>query len=101
MKLKRLPQNKMRKLMADGLRLTAFSPRKGVMRNHNGLVKSSQSYFLEGGEMRRRIADCRERLRRNRASRRITERALPNTDDFEAETCEHASATAEACEEKT
>jgi hypothetical protein len=52
--------------------------------------------------MKRRIADCRERLRRNRASRRITERALPNTDEFEAEACElaHASA-AEVCEEKT
>jgi len=34
--------------------------------------------------MRRRIADCRERLRRNRASRRITERATPHMDDFAA-----------------
>jgi len=53
--------------------------------------------------MKRRIADCRERLRRNRASRRITERALPNTDDFERTACEiaHAPAEAEVCEEKT
>ncbi len=29
--------------------------------------------------MRRRIADCRERLRRNRAARRIAERATPHT----------------------
>ena len=34
--------------------------------------------------MRRRIADCRERLRRNRAARRISERATPHTDDFTA-----------------
>ena len=35
--------------------------------------------------MRRRIADCRERLRRNRASRRIAERDTPHTDDFTAD----------------
>lgn len=30
-------------------------------------------------EMRRRITGCRERLRRNRAARRIAERATPHT----------------------
>jgi hypothetical protein len=40
--------------------------------------------FSTGGacqvlEMRRRIADCRGRLRRNRAARRISERATPPT----------------------
>lgn len=29
--------------------------------------------------MKRRITDCRERLRRNRAARRIAERATPHT----------------------
>ena len=31
------------------------------------------------GETRRRIDGCRERLRRNRAARRIAERATPHT----------------------
>ena len=35
--------------------------------------------------MRRRIADCRERLRRNRAARRIADRAAPNTSEFAEE----------------
>ena len=52
------------------------------MRNQRMLVNSSPSNCYQGSEMRRRIADCRERLRRNRASRRITERATPRTDDF-------------------
>ena len=53
--------------------------------------------------MRRRIADCRERLRRNRASRRITERATPCTDDFTADEPRLALASAgmEVREEKT
>ena len=37
------------------------------------------------GEMRRRIADCRERLRRNRAARRIAEQAAPHTSEFAEE----------------
>ena len=45
--------------------------------------------FSTGGacqvlEMRRRIADCRGRLRRNRAARRIPERATPPTELFDA-----------------
>ena len=53
--------------------------------------------------MRRRIADCRERLRRNRASRRITARATPHTDDFTADEPRLALASAgvEVREEKT
>ena len=55
--------------------------------------------------MRRRIADCRERLRRNRASRRITERATPHADDFDftVELPETAlvSAASVECEEET
>ena len=53
--------------------------------------------------MRRRIADCRERLRRNRAARRITERATPHTDDFTADEPEPALASAamEVREEET
>src|SRR2546421_6732053 len=53
------------------------------MRNQRTLVNSPTSEVYEGGEMRRRIADCRERLRRNRAARRISERATPHADDFD------------------
>ena len=49
------------------------------MRNQRMLVKVSPCEAYQGVEMRRRVADCRERLRRNRAARRITERATPHT----------------------
>jgi hypothetical protein len=73
------------------------------MRNQRTLVNSSPSSDYDGGEMRRRIADCRERLRRNRASRRITERATPHTDDLAADEPELALVYAgtEVREEKT
>ena len=53
--------------------------------------------------MRRRIADCRERLRRNRAARRIIERAAPQTFEFAEELPEMALASdgLEAREEET
>ena len=35
--------------------------------------------------MKRRISDCRERLRRKRAARRIAERASPQFEDLTAE----------------
>jgi hypothetical protein len=73
------------------------------MTNQRTLVNSSPSVDYHGGEMRRRIADCRERLRRNRASRRINERATPHTDDFAPDERELslACAGAEVREEKT
>ena len=73
------------------------------MRNQRTLVNSPTSEVYEGGEMRRRIADCRERLRRNRAARRISERATPHTDDFTADEprLALASAGAEVREEQT
>jgi hypothetical protein len=49
------------------------------MRNQRTLVDSSPCEAYQGAEMRRRITGCRERLRRNRAARRITERATPHT----------------------
>jgi hypothetical protein len=49
------------------------------MRNQRTLVKVSPCEAYQGAEMRRRVADCRERLRRNRAARRIAERATPHT----------------------
>ena len=54
--------------------------------------------FAPGGgghvvEMRRRVADCRERLRRNRAARRIPERATPPDELF----AERAPEAALAC----
>ena len=66
------------------------------MRNQRTLVNSPTSEVYQGGEMRRRIADCRERLRRNRAARRISERATPHADDFDftAEVPEMALASA-------
>ena len=60
--------------------------------------------FSTGGacqvlEMRRRIAGCRERLRRERAARRIPERATPPTEMFAAaEVPEKALAGAGLCE---
>jgi hypothetical protein len=45
-------------------------------------------------EIRRRIDDCRERLRRNRAARRITERATSNTFESVEETAEFALVSA-------
>ena len=64
--------------------LTASSP-KGVMRNQRMLAGSSPCEADQGAEMRRRITDCRERLRRNRAARRIAERATPHTFDSSEE----------------
>jgi hypothetical protein len=49
------------------------------MRNQRTLAVSSPFEAYQGAEMRRRITGCRERLRRNRAARRIAERATPHT----------------------
>jgi hypothetical protein len=45
-------------------------------------------------EKRRRITGCRERLRRNRAARRIAERATPNTFETAEELSELTLASA-------
>jgi hypothetical protein len=44
--------------------------------------------------VRRRVTDCRERLRRNRAARRIAESATPHTYDFADEMPDTAPASA-------
>jgi hypothetical protein len=49
------------------------------MRNQRTLAGSSPCEAYQAAEMRRRITGCRERLRRNRAARRIAERATPHT----------------------
>ncbi len=49
------------------------------MGNQKTLARPWQFDCYPGGEMRRRVADCRERLRRDRAARRIAERATPHT----------------------
>ena len=49
------------------------------MRNQSTLVNASPCEAFQDAEMRRRITGCRERLRRNRAARRIAERATPHT----------------------
>ncbi|HJQ34261.1 MAG TPA: hypothetical protein VJ866_18930 [Pyrinomonadaceae bacterium] len=55
------------------------------MRTQRTQADVSTFELYQGGEMRRRIADCRERLRRNRAARRIAERATPQTFEFAEE----------------
>lgn len=54
------------------------------MREQRTAVSFSKVGACQVLEMRRRIADCRGRLRRNRASRRIPERATPPTERFAA-----------------
>ena len=64
------------------------------MRNQRTLVKVSPCEAYQGAEMRRRVSDCRERLRRNRAARRIAERATPHTFETGEELPELALASA-------
>ena len=73
------------------------------MRTHRTQAHASTIEFYQGGEMRRRIDGCRERLRRNRAARRIAERAAPQTFEFAEELPEMflASAGFDASEEET
>ena len=73
------------------------------MRTQRTQANVSAFELYQGGEMRRRIADCRERLRRNRAARRIPERAAPQTFEFAEELPELALASAafDAREEET
>ena len=49
------------------------------MRNQRMLAGSAPCEGYQVAEMRRGIDGCRERLRRNRAARRIAERATPHT----------------------
>jgi len=55
------------------------------MRNRKAPVSPSHGEGYHGVEMRRRIAGCRERLRRKRAARRIAERASPQLEVLTAE----------------
>ena len=64
------------------------------MRNQRMLAGSSPCEGYQVAEMRRRIDGCRERLRRNRAARRIAERATPHTFETAEETAEFALASA-------
>jgi hypothetical protein len=49
------------------------------MRKQMMLAASSPCEGYQVAEIRRRVDGCRERLRRNRAARRIAERATPDT----------------------
>jgi hypothetical protein len=49
------------------------------MRNQRMSADSSPCEGYQVAETRSRIDGCRERLRRNRAARRIAERATPHT----------------------
>jgi hypothetical protein len=74
------------------------------MREQRTAVNFSKVGAYQVLEMRRRIADCRGRLRRNRAARRIPQRATPPTQTFaDAEVPETALANAALCgaEEET
>jgi hypothetical protein len=69
------------------------------MREQRTAVNFSTGGAYQVLEMRRRIADCRDRLRRNRAARRISERATPPTEMFAAaEVPETALASAAPCD---
>jgi hypothetical protein len=63
------------------------------MRNQKTPVGFSPRDGQQGAEVRRRIADCRERLRRERAARRINARATSSADIFTAEEPEMAVAS--------
>jgi hypothetical protein len=73
------------------------------MMTQKALVNPSHGEGAHGEEMRRRIADCRERLRRGRAARRIAERASPQLEALTAEGPESApfAVTFEACGRET
>jgi hypothetical protein len=58
------------------------------------LAGSSPGEGFQMAEMRRGIDGCRERLRRNRAARRIAERATPHTFETAEELPELALASA-------
>jgi hypothetical protein len=66
-------------------------------------VISAPCEAYQPAEKRRRITGCRERLRRNRAARRIAERATPHTHVSAEELTELALAPAgtEVREEET
>ena len=49
------------------------------MRNQRMPAGSSPCEGYQVAEIRRRVDGCRERLRRNRAARRISERVTPHT----------------------
>ena len=69
------------------------------MREQRTAVNFSTGGACQVLEMRRRIADCRGRLRRDRAARRIPERATPPTEMFAAaEVPETALAGAGLCD---
>jgi hypothetical protein len=68
------------------------------MREHRTAVNFSTVGAFQVLEMRRRIADCRDRLRRNRAARRIPERATPPTEMLAAKAPETALARAGVCD---
>ena len=60
------------------------------MRNQRTLAGAAACGGYQVAEIRRRIDGCRERLRRNRAARRIAERATPHTFETAEELAELA-----------
>lgn len=70
--------------------------------NRTPVGLSQMNGCYHGEDVRRRVAGCRDRLRRNRAARRITERAAPGAAEVCAEASEvvNASDVREARREK-
>lgn len=66
------------------------------MRNQRMAAGSSPCEGYQAAEMGRGIDGCRERLRRNRAARRIAERATPHTSETAEELPAMALASAGA-----
>jgi hypothetical protein len=66
------------------------------MRNQKAPLSFSPHVSFQGDEMRRRIADCRERLRRGRAARRIAGRESSPAEILPAEGAEMVGASAKS-----
>lgn len=85
-------------MSGDGLLFRAPLTPERVMQNPKLLPHPLTFDCYPGGELRRRVADCRGRLRRNRAARRIAERANPHASDLPAEVTPAAHASAQRAE---
>ena len=62
-----------------------------MSRTPAGFSQVHGCYHVE--DLRRRVAGCRDRLRRNRAARRMTGRAAPGADEVSAAAVEAATAS--------
>lgn len=68
------------------------------MRNQKTQAVARTLDGYPAGELRRRVADCRQRLRRNRPARRIAERATLHVEEPPAEVPAPGQASADGTE---